>query len=91
MNIPSIASTDNPAVVIETIKEAYAKDGIILRLYESQGKPTACRLQTVFAFGSAVETDLMENVTGSLDLNQLEFNAFEIKTIKLQRESSGEQ
>lgn len=91
VNIPSIASTDNPAVVIETIKEAYAKDGIILRLYESQGKPTACRLQTVFAFGSAVETDLMENVTGSLDLNQLEFNAFEIKTIKLQRESSGEQ
>ena len=40
---------------------------------------------------AAVETDLMENVTGSLDLHQLEFNAFEIKTIKLQRESSGEQ
>jgi len=44
----SIARTDNPAVVVETIKRAHKGDGVIVRLYESSGRPIVCRLDTVF-------------------------------------------
>ncbi len=83
VDVDSMANTDTPSVVVETIKRAHSADGIILRLYESQGAPAACRLQTIFSFTEAVETDLMENELGSIDLNKIEFTPFEIKTIKL--------
>jgi len=83
VDVSSIAQTDAPAVIVETIKRAYNGDGIILRLYESQGVPAVCRLQTFFTHKETVETDLMENELGSIDINKLEFTPFEIKTIKL--------
>jgi len=83
VDVGSMAQTDNPAIVIETIKRAHNADGIILRLYESQGKPAACRLQTIFPHYEAIETNLMENELGSIDIRQLAFTPFEIKTVKL--------
>ncbi|MDO9120809.1 MAG: glycoside hydrolase family 38 C-terminal domain-containing protein, partial [Anaerolineaceae bacterium] len=83
VDVDSMVQTDEPAIVVETIKRAHNADGIILRLYESQGKPAACRLQTIFSYNEAIETDLMENELGSIDINRLEFTPFEIKTIKL--------
>lgn len=79
----SIAHTDQPAVVVETIKRSYSNDGIVLRLYESQGSSTVCRLQTSFPFINAMETDLMENELCAIEISKLEFSPFEIKTIKL--------
>ena len=79
----SMAQTDTPAVVVETIKRAYNGDGIILRLYESQGKSASCRLSTTFSYITAMETDLMENELSGIDLDRLKFTPFEIKTIKL--------
>ena len=83
VDVTSMAQTDTPAVVVETIKLAHSADGIILRLYESQGTPISCCLNTVFSFKKAVETDLMENELGVIDIDHLEFTPFEIKTIKL--------
>lgn len=83
VDVISMAHTDAPAVIVETIKRAHNGDGIILRLYESQGAPAVCRLQTIFTHKDAVETDLMENELGSIDIDQLGFTPFEIKTIKL--------
>jgi alpha-mannosidase len=83
VDVTSIARTDNPAVVVETIKQSYCGDGVLLRLFESQGTPTVCRLQTAFAYKEAIETDLMENELEEININQLTFGPFEIKTIKL--------
>ena len=78
----SVASTDDPAVIIETIKRAWSGDGVVVRLFESLGRPAVCRLSTAFDAGDAVETDLRENETRSVDPGRLSFAPFEIKTIK---------
>jgi alpha-mannosidase len=83
-NLPSAASTDNPAVVIETIKPAENGRGVIVRLYESLGRPTVTALRTELPHRSARETNLMELPLGPVDLDKLEFTPFEIKTIHLE-------
>ena len=79
----SLASTDNENVVIETIKKSHTDDGIILRLFESQGKPAICSINTIFKHTEVFETDLMENELKKIDITSLSFTPFEIKTIKL--------
>lgn len=79
----SIASTDNEAVVIETIKQSESGDGIIIRVYESQGKNAICSIKTALEYYEAVETDLMENEIHEIKINDISFSPFEIKTIKL--------
>lgn len=83
ININSIASTNNPSVVVETIKRARDGGGVILRLFESQGRGAVCGLETIFRYSKALETDLMENALGPARLEELQFTPFEIKTIKL--------
>ena len=82
--LESAASTSDPAVVIETIKPAENGNGVVLRLYESLGRPTTTSLRTTFAHATASETDLLERRTASADLGHLEFGPFEIKTIHLE-------
>jgi len=86
--LPSAASTDNPAVIVETIKPAESGHGVIVRLYESLGRPAVAALRTELPHARAHETNLMELPlgTGPLDLNRLEFTPFEIKTIHVQAE-----
>ncbi|MBP7344195.1 MAG: alpha-mannosidase [Clostridia bacterium] len=79
----SIAGTDNENIVLETIKKSHTDDGIILRLFESQGKPAICSINTILKYTQAFETDLMENELNKIDLNSLSFTPFEIKTVKL--------
>ena len=86
VSIGSLAQTDTPAVVVETIKCAYAGDGVILRLYESQGRATVCCLQTIFD-GPVIETDLMENELQSVDPENLTFAPFETKTVKVKMQT----
>jgi alpha-mannosidase len=81
----SVASVDEPGVVIETIKPAESGDGIVIRLYESLGRATTTTLRVALDHSTAWITDLLENSTGPADLNQLEFTPFEIKTILLER------
>jgi len=86
--LPSAASTDNPAVIVETIKPAENGDGVIVRLYESLGRPAVTALRTELPHAHARETNLMElpldAVDLTVDLGRLEFTPFEIKTIHLQ-------
>ena len=85
----SAVSTDNPAVIVETLKPAESGEGVIVRLYESLGRPAVTALRTELPHGRAHETNLMElPVTPAepspLDLSRIEFTPFEIKTIHLQ-------
>jgi len=86
--VPSAVSTDNPAVIIETLKPAENGDGVIVRLYESLGLPAVTTLRTELPHGSARETNLMEVPLGPIDLNRISFTPFEIKTIHLQSENT---
>lgn len=82
--LESVASTSDPAVIVETIKPAENGNGAVLRLYESLGRPATTALHTSLSHVAAVETDLLERPIGDADLGSLEFGPFEIKTIYLE-------
>lgn len=88
VTVPSAASTDNPAVIVETLKPAENGNGVIVRLYESLGRPAVTALRTELPHAAAHETNLMELPLGPIDLDRLEFTPFEIKTIHLQSETT---
>ena len=81
--LESVAHVDDPAVVIETIKPAESGRGIVVRLYESLGRPTTTALRTTLG-GTAQLTDLLERSIGAADLDRLEFGPFEIVTVLLE-------
>lgn len=80
---PFVASSDE-GIVIETIKRAEAGDAVILRLYESRGRRTTTSVSTTYPHANAVETDLLESGSAPVDLAELAFGPFEIKTIRLE-------
>jgi alpha-mannosidase len=82
--LESAVTLDHPAIIVETIKPAESGSGIVLRLYESLGKPAEAALRTTLTHTAAIETDLMENPLGTIDLGRLAFGPFEIKTILLE-------
>ncbi|NLD26533.1 MAG: alpha-mannosidase [Acholeplasmataceae bacterium] len=81
----SLAQTDNPGIVIDTIKKAYQSNDIILRLFESLGVSSSCSVATAFSYSKVIATDLMENDIAPLSLEHLEFTPYEIKTIRLKK------
>ncbi|HXR44185.1 MAG TPA: glycoside hydrolase family 38 C-terminal domain-containing protein, partial [Pseudolysinimonas sp.] len=81
--LPSVASSSDPAVIVETLKPAENGDGIVVRLYESLGRPVMTALRVALPHRTATETDLMERPLGPADLDALSFGPFEIKTIHL--------
>jgi alpha-mannosidase len=83
--LPSVASTSDPGVIIETIKPAEDGSGAVLRLYESLGRATTTSITTTLPHTSATETDLLERPNGPIDLREVGFGPFEIKTILLAR------
>ncbi len=80
----SVAATDEPGVIVETIKPAENGDGIVIRLYESLGLPTTTALRVAMPHSGARLTDLLENPIASADLDRLDFGPFEIVTILLE-------
>jgi alpha-mannosidase len=82
--IQSIATSTNPAIVIETIKKAYEGDAIILRLYESQGCNQTTSIHLGFSPLAVVETDLDEQNEKAGSLENLSFTPYEIKTLRCQ-------
>lgn len=81
----SFFSVDNPAVIIETVKKAEDGDGIVLRLYESEGGFVKAAVTAEGCFYSVDEVDLLEKSPVPLGVADqsvmLEFKPFEIKTL----------
>jgi len=87
----SLLSVDADNVIIDTVKPAEDGSGdIIVRLYESMRTATRCTLSTALPVTAAVQTDMLENQTAPLDLTGgligLDFRAFEVKTVRLERQ-----
>lgn len=79
-------STDDPGIVVETVKPAEDGTGVVLRLYESLGRPAEAAVRTGIPHGRALFTDLVERPIGAADLAAVPFRPFEIKTILLERQ-----
>ena len=80
-----MVQTDDPGVVIDTVKVAEDGHGVVLRLYESLGRSTTVALSTSLAHNGVSETDLLERRLGDVDPTGVPFGPFEIKTIRLER------
>ncbi len=76
-------------VVLTAVKKAEDDDGLILRFYESNGKPSQVRLHLPDKAVRAFETSLMEKQQDSLPLTAdgrevaIPIGAYEIKTVKV--------
>ena len=84
----SLFSTDCENAVIETVKQAEDRDGIVVRLYESFNRTTAgARLACGLNVSEVWECDLLENnlERAGLENNVIRFNLkpYEIKTFRI--------
>ena len=88
----SVFSVSAPNIIIETVKAAEDRSGdVIVRLYESKHTATRCILTTNLLVNKAIETSMLEEYAGDLNLDgngiTLEFRPFEVKTIRLKAAS----
>ena len=75
-------------VLLDTVKQAEEKDGVILRLYEAYGRRTKVHLDAPWAKGrEAWDCDCMENSLEAIsccgESLEFEMRPYEIKTIKI--------
>ena len=87
IDLQSFVSTNKENVIIDTIKGAEDNDGIIIRVYESQGARVKAKLNFSFDISSATETNLMEVNEQDIEIKErcFEFNIkpYEIKTFRI--------
>lgn len=83
----SFASVNQPNVILETVKQAEDKDGVILRMYESENAYTRAKLTVNTPFEKAYVCNLLEeNETEcSVDKNTVEITLkpYEIVTVRV--------
>lgn len=80
----SFFSVDNPAVVIDTVKQAEDSRDIIVRLYESHGSRGRVRLKTVWPVRQVTRCSFLEEDETLLAKNlSFEIKPFQIVTLKL--------
>ncbi len=83
----SYMNVDRENIIIETVKRAEDNDGIIVRLYETNGWRGNCLFRTSIPTQKAFETNLMEIEERELTLEngviRLYFEPFQIRTLKL--------
>lgn len=79
------AKSSKSNVVIDTIKPAEDGNGIIIRAYEDSETATTASVEVAIDGYKAVETNMLEETIGDIDLSNLEFIPFEIKTIRISK------
>lgn len=80
---PSVVSSSDPGIVVETIKPAEDGDGVIVRLYESLGVARRTSVATTLPHGRVVETDMLEVGDAAASLDDLAFTPFQVRTLRL--------
>jgi len=85
--VTSLFSLDGPALVLDTVKRAEDRRGLILRLYESLGSRGTARLDASLPFVSARRTNLLEDPGEPLETHErsvlVPYRPYEIITIEL--------
>ena len=57
----SLASVDDPNLMLDTVKRAEDSDALLLRLYEAHGARGVARLRLELPFGDVVRCSLLED------------------------------
>lgn len=81
-------SLDSQNVIIDAVKKAQDGNGVIIRVYESEGKHTTASLSTPFNnAGSALECNMMEQDEAAIDIScgaiTFGIGPFEVKTFRI--------
>ena len=92
-SVDALVSSDDPSVVVETVKLAEDRSGdVVVRLYESRGGRASAALAIRFGFSSVVETDLHEREVAaaavldvSADRVDLMLRPFQLVTLRFAR------
>jgi alpha-mannosidase len=83
----SFLSVDAENVIVETVKKAEDREGLIVRLYEAFGRETKAALVFGEPVARAELVDLLEEHPQSISFSEgrltLHFNPFEIHTLKI--------
>ena len=75
---------DAKNIIVDTIKPAdTVENALLVRAYEAMGKQTACGFIANTRIKTVTETDMLEENPQSVDLRNVHFGAFEIKTFIL--------
>jgi len=80
----SFISIDKPGIVMSCFKKAEKENGFILRLYESTGKRKKVKLKTGFDIKNIYEVNLIEEEKKKVNIENIEFKPFEIKTFLIE-------
>ncbi len=67
-------------IIPETIKKSDKGNNIVLRVYEPHGKNMQCEIKPHFKYKKVYETDLQENNQQEINIKNILFSPFEIKT-----------
>lgn len=85
----ALIAVTSPHLIIDTVKNAEDSDAVIVRLYECHGARGAARITSALAIKTAERVNLLEEpmaaVSRTGDGIELEFEPFEIITLKLAR------
>lgn len=84
LDIKPIFNCDNSNIIIETVF-VNDKGNIAVRMYETAGKKTEASVSINIAYESIHETDMLFENAKEVDLSNLHFSPFEIKTLEVKR------
>lgn len=80
----SLFRISNPDIILSACKPSENDGAVTIRLYEFTGKHSLTKVEHAVEIRRAVETDMGEiREIGDVDLSGLEFQPYEIKTIKM--------
>ena len=75
---------DAKNIIVDTIKPADTmENALLVRVYEAMGKQTDCSFALNPRIKSVTETDMLEENPQSVDVSNVHFGSFEIKTFIL--------
>ena len=86
----SALSIDKANIIMDTMKPAEdGSDDIVIRFYESKKAATSAKISLMLGNHKAYLCDMLENIKEEIPVDggimNLDFNAFEIKTVRIRR------
>ena len=84
-NLGPIFLGNKSNIIVETVKPAdTVENALLVRAYEAMGKQTTCAFTVHPNVKSVTETDMLEENGQTVDVKNIHFGSFEIKTFILQ-------
>lgn len=73
----------NPDIVLSCFKPSYDGKNFVIRMYNPMSIPQKCSINLPASFHKAIQCNGLEDEIGEININELSFKPFEIKTILL--------